>query len=204
MDSLYSSSLSIDKNAHSLPLGIETGHILHRILETVFTSGNQPSFRKMIHEQIEQTHLEEWEDVLVEMVEKALNIPLLSTRENISLNQVSPEEMQAEMEFVFSDGASLLKGFIDLVFRANGKYYLLDWKSNWIGNTDEDYTLENIEKEMHQHGYFLQASIYTEALKRYVKLFDNRPFEECFGGAIYLFLRSSFAYHFIPDNFNFI
>ena len=42
---------------------------------------------------------------------------------------------------------------------------------------------------MQEHAYFLQAAIYTEAIKRYLSLVEKRPFEECFGGAFYLFLR---------------
>ncbi|HSW86811.1 MAG TPA: UvrD-helicase domain-containing protein [Rhabdochlamydiaceae bacterium] len=194
------------KNIHTLPPSVETGHLLHRILEKVFASGKHSSLQlsTFIREEMENTHLRGWEEVVTEMVEKILNIPLLPTDEKSSLNQISPEDMQPEMEFVFSQNDSLLKGFIDLVFQLNGKYYLLDWKSNWLGNTDEDYGIENIEREMRQHGYFLQAAIYAEALKRYVKLFDTRPLEECFGGAIYVFLRGRTVYHFVPDTFAFI
>ena len=90
-----------------------------------------------------------------------------------------------------------MKGFCDFVFTYGGKYYILDWKSNRLGQCDEDYTLEKIEKAMHANDYFLQATIYKEALKRYVKLFDNRPFEELFGGVVYFFLRGSKPYVFL-------
>jgi len=42
---------------------------------------------------------------------------------------------------------------------------------------------------MQEHQYFLQAEIYTNALKRYLQLVDGRPFPEIFGGIYYLFLR---------------
>jgi exodeoxyribonuclease V beta subunit len=35
----------------------------------------------------------------------------------------------------FRQVRGMLKGFIDLVFRHNGRYYLLDYKSNWLGKT---------------------------------------------------------------------
>ena len=180
------------KNAHTLPPGITTGKILHRILERIFTAKTQrPAL--IVQEEVQGTHLQGWEDVVAEIVEQTLQIPLSGS---FCLHQISG---YPEIEFAFSHGKSLLKGFIDLVFQINDKYYLLDWKSNWLGNSDEDYTVENMNREMEQHGYFLQAAIYAEALKRHVKLFDIRPFEECFGGAIYIFLRGRAAFQFFPD-----
>ena len=83
-------------------------------------------------------------------------------------------------------------------FSFEGKYYLLDWKTNYLGPSDEDYTQENMAAAMHHHQYDLQASIYAEALKRYVKLFDNSDFSSCFGGAFYYFVRGKAVYHFMP------
>ena len=79
------------------------------------------------------------------------------------------------MEFLFQTERGMMKGFADLVFLYQGKYYLLDWKSNYLGPTDADYTQERMEEAMGHMTDFLQASIYREALERYVKLFDNRP-----------------------------
>ena len=42
---------------------------------------------------------------------------------------------------------------------------------------------------MDANNYFLQAAIYTKALKTYLSYIDPRPFSECFGGVIYIFLR---------------
>lgn len=91
-----------------------------------------------------------------------------------------------------------MKGFADLFFEFNDKYYLLDWKSNYLGASDSDYTPEKMAQVMQQNQYDLQASIYAEALARFVKLFDNRPFSDCFGGAIYYFIRGQAVYHFVP------
>jgi exodeoxyribonuclease V beta subunit len=107
--------------------------------------------------------------------------------------------MHVEMEFMYPYDESLLKGFIDLVFRKNGKYYLVDWKTNFLGGSDEEYSIENMKRAMEQHNYFLQADIYVSALKRYLCLFEKKPFHEYFGGVIYLFLRGSKAYCFYPE-----
>ena len=93
----------------------------------------------------------------------------------------------------------MMKGFADLIFLYEDKYYLLDWKTNYLGPSLQDYSQEKIADAMKMHQYFLQASIYAAALKRYVKLFDNRPFEEIFGGAFYVFVRGNAVFHFFPS-----
>lgn len=162
-----------------LPAGSETGVIIHRILEKALNSPVD------IAQEIAGTHLQEWEAQVREMIDHTLNLPILD---------FSRERMFQELEFVFPTKDGLCKGFIDLCFEKEGKYYLVDWKTNWL----ENYTEESLEKSMHEHDYFLQASIYAEALKRYLKLYDPRPFEECFGGAYYIFVRGPAVYHFIP------
>jgi len=85
----------------------------------------------------------------------------------------------------------MMKGFIDLVFEFNGKYYIADWKSNHLGNSYEDYSREKIDDEMEKHNYFLQYYIYTTALHRYLKqrLGNGYGFDERFGGVYYFFVR---------------
>ncbi len=94
-----------------------------------------------------------------------------------------------------SDGAAenggIMKGFIDLVFMHNGKYYIADWKSNHLGNSCDDYTPDRLSTEMEKHNYYLQYYIYTAALNRYLaqRIGTGYSYEEHFGGIYYLFVR---------------
>ncbi|HDP79631.1 MAG TPA: exodeoxyribonuclease V subunit beta, partial [Spirochaetes bacterium] len=90
----------------------------------------------------------------------------------------------------FSPRRGFMRGFIDMVFRRENKYYLLDWKSNLLGRQKGDYGPENLRRAMTQHHYDLQYHLYTVALHRYLKtrLRDYR-YDEHFGGVYYLFLR---------------
>jgi exodeoxyribonuclease V beta subunit len=88
-----------------------------------------------------------------------------------------------------------MKGFIDLFFCFQGKYFILDWKTNAL----KDYTQASIWECMRKNRYDLQASIYASAIKRYLSLWEKRPFTECFGGAIYFFLRGGEPLLFKPD-----
>jgi exodeoxyribonuclease V beta subunit len=83
-----------------------------------------------------------------------------------------------------------LKGFIDLVFRFEEKFYLVDWKSNWLGNRMEDYSPDAIKDEMRRQYYFVQYHLYTVALHKYLALrVPGYDYDRHFGGVVYLFLR---------------
>ena len=90
----------------------------------------------------------------------------------------------------FKPHKGMLRGFIDLVFRADGKYYLVDWKSNFLGETIEDYGREKLHEVMEKELYILQYHIYTAALHQFlgVRIADYH-YQEHFGGVLYLFLR---------------
>ncbi|MDR2965174.1 MAG: UvrD-helicase domain-containing protein [Treponema sp.] len=84
--------------------------------------------------------------------------------------------------------AEYIKGAIDLVFLGkDGKYYILDWKSNSLNN----FTKDSMEKEaMIPHGYHLQYYIYSVALKRWLERTKKKfDFAKQFGGVYYLFIR---------------
>ena len=82
-----------------------------------------------------------------------------------------------------------MKGVIDLFFEYRGKYYILDWKSNWLGGGIEAYQNNLLIKVMQEMHYDIQATIYAHAIEKYLKLFHKEPFKDIFGGTIYLFMR---------------
>ena len=84
----------------------------------------------------------------------------------------------------------MVRGSIDLVFRHNGKYYLVDYKSNFLGSTLADYNQEALKKEMLHSHYDWQYLIYTLALHRYLQsVVPHYDYARDFGGVFYLFLR---------------
>ncbi len=104
----------------------------------------------------------------------------------LRLNQMPRET--ANLQFAPTKG--YLKGFIDLVCRQAGKYYIIDWKSNHLGNHIEAYTAAQIEAVMLHELYVLQYLLYTLAFDRYMQW--RQPgyrYSEDFGGVFYLFLR---------------
>jgi exodeoxyribonuclease V beta subunit len=85
----------------------------------------------------------------------------------------------------------MLMGFADLVFEHEGRYWVLDYKSNHLGQDDQDYGSEAIAQAMAKHRYDVQAAIYLSALHRLLasRLGDSYNPHQHLGGAVFLFLR---------------
>jgi exodeoxyribonuclease V beta subunit len=83
-----------------------------------------------------------------------------------------------------------MKGFIDLTFELGGRFYILDYKSNWLGSELADYAPERLKQAMAESDYNLQYLIYTIALHRYLRVrIPGYDYDSHFGGVFYLFLR---------------
>ncbi|AMK79211.1 MULTISPECIES: exodeoxyribonuclease V subunit beta [Methylomonas] len=89
----------------------------------------------------------------------------------------------------------LLKGFIDLVFVHDKRYYVVDYKFNSLGNDETAYTREALAAAMLAKRYDLQYSLYLLALHRLLKvrLGNAYHYDTHIGGGLYLFLRGAQA-----------
>ncbi|MHC8304064.1 exodeoxyribonuclease V subunit beta [Pseudomonas sp. PB3P13] len=88
----------------------------------------------------------------------------------------------------------MFKGFIDLIFEHDGRYYVADYKSNWLGVDDGAYTEQAMEQSILDNRYDLQYVLYLLALHRQLKarLADyDYDYDRHIGGAVYLFLRGT-------------
>lgn len=163
---------------------------------------------------------ESWAPVLQQQVEAVLDTPLeTGFGEPVRLRDLAPERKQVELEFFlpmgrvtasaltalcqqhdplsrgnkplsFATVQGMLKGFIDLVFEWQGRWYLLDYKSNHLGMSPADYSRPALEQAMVEHRYDLQYQLYSLALHRLLSLrLPGYDFDQHFGGVFYLFLR---------------
>jgi exodeoxyribonuclease V beta subunit len=90
----------------------------------------------------------------------------------------------------FSPVRGFMHGFIDLVFQHEGRFYLVDWKSNILGPGIADYGPAALRKAMEGHFYVLQSRLYAVALHQYLALrLPDYQYESHFGGIYYLFIR---------------
>ena len=85
----------------------------------------------------------------------------------------------------------MLMGFADLVFEHQGRYWVLDYKSNHLGADASAYHRTALQAAMAQHRYDVQAVIYLLALHRLLRQRLGSAYqpEQHLGGAVYLFLR---------------
>jgi exodeoxyribonuclease V beta subunit len=92
----------------------------------------------------------------------------------------------------FEPLAGFLRGFVDLVFEHGGRWYVLDWKSNFLGPAPDDYRRERLVHSMAHHHYFLQYHLYVVALHRHlVSRLPGYAYESHFGGVFYVFVRGA-------------
>ncbi len=93
-----------------------------------------------------------------------------------------------------------LRGFIDMVFEHQGRYYLLDWKSNHLGDTPAHYFATGMEQAMVAHGYHLQHVIYAMALRRHLlRTLGAQQAAASYGGAFVVFVRGARPHWLQPD-----
>jgi exodeoxyribonuclease V beta subunit len=159
---------------------------------------------------------------LATRVQAALEAPLLPDRADPPrLSALRDASMRTEMGFHYAlDGVSmqrlreacarhgepdlvpsqssaqllrgLMTGAIDLVFEHAGRFHVLDYKSNHLGERLGDYAPAALRARMDHHHYRFQALLYTVALDRYLRqrLRGYRR-EAQLGEAIYLFVRAA-------------
>ena len=84
----------------------------------------------------------------------------------------------------------LLKGFIDLLAEHEGRFYVIDWKSNWLGPDDSAYEEEAMQRAMLEKRYDMQLALYLIALHRHLRqTLPDYDYDRHVGGAMLVFLR---------------
>ncbi len=194
-----------------LEKGAQTGLILHGIFEKI-DFPNDALWKKEIEKNLKIYGRENSETIIknyLNLVQNTLNTVLFPN--DFSLAKVSFDKRFNELEFYFSfenwnpyeikklfpkisisdkNIRGVMHGFIDLLFEHKGKFYILDWKSNHLGYSLDNYSENKLEEAMTENNYHLQYIVYTIAVKRFlenrIKDFD---YNKHFGGVYYLFLR---------------
>jgi len=206
-----------DDPVFNFPAGSQTGLFLHSLFEELdFQQDHSDAVRQFTESQAARYGL----DADLVSVVNAWVGDVLATHlkeAGVSLSQIPQSRRLNELEFDFSVGridVSLLNqtletaagqplpplvisdfrgyitGIIDLVFEANGRFYLADYKSNHLGFSLDQYTPEKLAGAVHDRRYDLQYLIYSLALHRYLKLrLPDYDYKTHFGGVYYLFLR---------------
>ena len=122
------------------------------------------------------------------LAEMEFFLPIKDTLSSDMLNPIVSAWLPEPLSFAPVSGH--LKGFIDLSLRIDGRYYVADYKSNYLGPSYLDYRDDELTRAVVNSGYTLQYLIYVVALHRHLqRQLPDYDYERHFGGVYYLYLR---------------
>ena len=215
-----------------LKKGAHTGNLLHYIFEHIDFSNSDHWVRvvEQAMKRLSGSANEVYRDNIIELLQQVTSA-IMPGNNSFTLSQVSNDKRLNELEFDFllkpfntgslealsnkthpfrirsiAELEGIMNGKMDLFFEQEDKFYILDWKSNFLGNSLDFYNEENVKAAMYENNYHLQYLIYTVALTKYLALrIPGFDYNTNFGGVIYLFLRGvrkgaqSGAFYSKPD-----
>lgn len=197
----------------AFPSSAHIGTIIHQIFEDLdLTNPNLSNINSYFinMDNITLDHI----DWLKEVIKTTLNKRFINNE--YKLTDILPNNYINELEFMINakdlnindlsnflieygitneviqldDINGFLIGLIDVSLNVGNKYYIIDWKTNYIGPDSSYYNLDNLNLEMKQNLYNLQYLIYTLAIYRYLRNINpNFDYNKDFGGIYYLFIR---------------
>ena len=188
-----------------VPGGIQTGLMFHDLLEQIDFEAFLPD-RVDSHADPSLSGLKTFESLILKTMEiygvdpvwlmsvyrilkRVLTAPIAHVSPGFTLAHLSSQSRRHELEFYYPLGPKkqFIRGFVDLVFQKQDRFYIADWKSNVL----TDYVPESLGKSMEESGYHLQYRIYTIAVLRWLRLRLGENFNPArhFGGVFYFYLR---------------
>ncbi len=221
---------------HRFPRGARPGQFLHEQFEWMAKEGfsiiHDPDFQRLLVQRCERAGWSHREEEVIAWMKLAASITLPPL--NAALCDM--EKVVPEMEFWLpATGLNtaelddtcrsllppdvacatlgdrqlrgMLRGFMDLVIQHEGRYWVLDYKSNALGTGDADYHDAALAQAMASHRYDVQACLYLLALHRLLRmrLGDRYDPGQQLGGAVFYFVRgvanetTHGCYHLRPD-----
>ena len=204
---------------HTLPLGAALGNVVHGLLEDYSFAmlAGDADYEAECEGHSRRFGVEAASEQLMHLLRDVTRSPLQHSDEQkvFSLAELDDRDVLKEMPFYFHLREEsterinellhfsavvqpiqkrmlkgYLTGFIDLVCRHRGKYYVMDYKTNYLGPHLSDYSADRLVSAMFDHNYGLQYWIYTLVLHRYLlATLPDYEYEEDFGGVCYLFAR---------------
>ncbi|WWO99902.1 MAG: exodeoxyribonuclease V subunit beta [Candidatus Dasytiphilus stammeri] len=217
-DKNFNSSTTLrTMSPHTFPCGITSCMFLHDLFKIIDFS--QPKKGNILEKIMNKYGLDlAWIPVLNEWINNILQVDI-DNLHNISLSKIENHHKKNQWMFSFKLDRDFnihnlhevvrlyyplthssmvlkkfrkncLKGCIDLVFKMGKKYYLVDYKSIWLGKNTLAYNYQNLDKFIRDNNYDWQYILYTLAFHRYLQYYSSDyDYEINFGGVYCLFLR---------------
>lgn len=180
----------------------------------------EDSLQEQLGRRLQVTGWEDWRAPLAQWLRNYLNAALPLSEIPLRLAELNAQHYQAEMEFWLQSNAvsssaldtlvqqhvwpgiarpalrpeqlnGMLKGFIDLVVCHQGRYFVADYKSNWIGPDASSYQYHAMQQVVLEKRYDVQLCLYLLALHRLLRSRLGEQYQPTrhLGGSALLFLR---------------
>lgn len=201
---------NVKENAESESLegSARVGNLFHNILEKIEFYNPVISDEIILKEiEVQGISLHHF-DYIKSICNVTLEKKLTRADDSFALNQLDPALIKKELEFLTYSSPDRLnkcleelkksplvsteivqnyvRGFIDLIFWHNNRWYIIDYKSNKL----DDYSPEVLNFEMQRHHYDLQYHLYAAVMDNYYqRTLSSYNTQTHFGGVYYLFLR---------------
>lgn len=202
----------------SLRSGAKTGELIHFLLENIHFADDS-RWTTWIEEGIRRfapSQRELYLPMLRQLLSEVLNARIQINETAFTLSTINRNRRINEFEFDFPvslfhpsalnalDGTSIpvtvrdfpvqlegiMNGKMDMFFEHDGRYYILDWKTNHLGTDPTNYSINALTEAMRENNYHLQYLIYTLAVKKYLQSrIPGFDYQKQFGGVIYFFVR---------------
>ena len=214
--SFDSANIQSIRAADEIPGGTDIGLMFHDIIEHIDFKAvvenpggfsESPETRDVIVKYMEIYRINErWRPQVCQIIADVLTTPVSVAGDKLIIGHLRKKDRIHEVEFYYPFSLPVdkelkiadceiqrghngfIRGFVDLVFRYKGKFFIADWKSNRI---DAGYDLEALESNMNNAGYHLQYKLYTIAVLRWLTQSLGNRFDpdKQFGGIFYFYLR---------------
>ncbi len=201
------------------PKGAGAGIFFHSIFEHLDFAGDPAKIPDLVQSTVGRSGLSApgLLETACESIKEILETRLMKGPGGFCLKDIGKQDRINEMEFVFpvtpfrmssvknafeedyakrvsqlstDEFKGFMKGFIDLVIHHQGKWYIVDYKTNFLGDTYDHYSLQSMTEAMAENHYFLQYYLYVAALHKYLESrIDAYDYNTHFGGVLYLFIR---------------
>ncbi len=216
-------------NYFQFPKGAVSGTMQHEIFENLDFTAGLPEVKQEVERQLNRYGFDEnWLDCLAIQIHQIMNISLWQKGPKLSEIKHSIDEMEFMLPVPSIENHSIaswlskhrkqqtsfnqdnlqgyLTGFIDLVFEYEDKFYVVDYKSNYLGDNIEDYSEDKLKEAIEHHYYDLQYLLYSVALVKYLSAkIEGFDYQQHFGGIAYIFTRGvngeteQGVYNHLPD-----
>ncbi len=212
------SSLAYDQFIFSqLTRGAKTGNLLHYLFENIdFSSTDFWQYHvAQAIKRFSPGYEKEYSVMFLQLLDHVMQSVISIGAECFRLAEILPYKRLNELEFDFNvplfspssfkqfensdtiinlkytdQTEGVMNGKVDLFFEHNNKYYILDWKSNYLGDNIVYYEPQLLRTAMSESNYHLQYLIYTVAVKKYLESrLSSFDYETQFGGVIYMYVR---------------